>query len=140
MTKKILAAVIICFCTMIAFTACSANSDPIEDFAEAKSTVGIVDSTYLTQVKELCKMSLDDEKDFFIKAYNMDGINYINVHVLTEENEYIIYSVDSQMSGPLGETLSVGEAPAGFEYELENYLQEVQPHVDKENRVIYFDK
>ncbi len=138
MIKKFLAALLCIICVMIAFTACSAKqSDPSEEFAKAKSSVGVVDSVYLSRVKELCKKSLDNEKEVFITASFMDGTQYINAHVLTGNDEYVVYSIDTQMSGPLCEALNTGEAPAGYAYKLESYLQEVEPYVDKET--IYFD-
>lgn len=123
----------------VSLTSCAKQSDPITEFREAKSDVRFVESEYLTKVKELCEMSLDDEKEVFIKAYSMDGVNYIKAHVLTESNEYIVYSVDSQMSGPLSEALYSGEAPMGYVFKLKDYLQEVEPHADKSNNIIYFD-
>ena len=114
-------------------TGCSGITDA-ERYAERLENVEKVDSEVLVELKEVCKTALEEEidvKELFIYTNYIDGY-YVQAHVLTTNEEYLVYSIESSYIGILGASLKNGVS-------MDNVLDQIitsDPKVDNENKVI----
>lgn len=122
-------------------TGCSSNKTDAERYTEKMESVAKVDSEVLLELKEVCKTALEDEnvavKEIFIYSNYIDGY-FCEAHVLTEKEEYHVYSIESSYSGPLNMMLTNGPLAerAPIASEVHQHLFESQPVVDKEKKII----
>ena len=139
-TKKLLAVLAVISIIAILFSSCGEELSDQQKFEEKRANIETVaDSDVLTKTKELCKEALAKEginvADIFIYVNYIDGYIF-GAHVLTDKNEYLIYSIDSVCSGPLNTGLKYGTAGA-YDDELWDHLGSTEPYVKEST--IYFD-
>lgn len=124
-------------------TACGAEKkSEIEMFYSEKESVSTlsIENLVLVNTKNIVQKTLVNNnitvKDIFIRAYTFDGECCIYANVLTENNEYKVFRIRSEKSGPLYTALTKGYA-GNYQKDLETYLSGVHPTLDGEN--ICFD-
>lgn len=105
-----------------------------EKFEKARESITVTESYYLDKVKELSKEAIESQgieiKDMFIYTNYIDGF-YTEAHVLTVQDEYIVYEMD--VADSVSAALQGYNAPTGLYEELQNkntYIKDFVIHFD----------
>lgn len=118
------------------------NKKDGQRFADSKEQITVVQTEVLFKLKEVCKQSLEKAgvsvKDHFISVDTIDNQYYIFYNVLTDEDKYVVYNVDSSMLAPLALYIMYGDTyTTPYATEIEIYMDNVVvSKVDTDEKII----
>lgn len=140
---------IVCIVGIIAITAIFIKSiytelskTDAQRFADDLSKTTLTQTEVLSDLKEVCNNGIEktgvNVKASFVMVYTLDNQYHISFNVLTDEDEYIKYEVNSSILAPLAMYLQFGDTyTTPYASEVETYMNEVSGvQVDLNEKVI----
>lgn len=114
----------------------------VQRFTDDLSKTTLIQTEVLSDLKEVCINGLEkadvNVKACFVCVYTLDNQYHISFNVLTDEDEYIKYEVNSSILAPLAMYLQFGDTyTTPYASKVETYMNEVSGvQVDLNEKVI----